>query len=206
MFTVKSQIKIAQKFDNIPDIKLNAIFREVEKETEGMIVERGFLRELRESLDHLRTWFDSSQLLAVDKEGNEKKTALCIVKNLHHLVSALILKHNIRRPRVVVGCDGGQGKLLCTLAIFDLDNPDLEVGGYQSGGTRRSLVIAAADKADENRVNLDTIFQQLRIWESPHELLLATDQKCANLLGGKQRYLFGCESIPISRNVCQLVR
>ena len=185
MFTVKSQIKIAQKFDNIPDIKLNAIFREVEKETEGMLVERGFLRELRESLDHLRTWFDSSQLLAVDKEGNEKKTALCIVKNLHHLVSALILKHNIRRPRVVVGCDGGQGKLLTTLAIFDLDNPELEIGGYQSGGTRRSLVIAAADKADENRVNLDTIFQQLRIWESPHELLLATDQKCANLLGGK---------------------
>ena len=97
MFTVKSQLRIAQKFDNIPDIKLNAIFREVEKETEGMIVERGFLRELRESLDHLRTWFDASQLLAVDKEGNEKKTAIVIVKNLHHLVSALILKHNIRR-------------------------------------------------------------------------------------------------------------
>ena len=86
---------------------------------------------------------------------------------------------------MVVGCDGGQGKLLCTLAIFDLDNPELEIGGYQSGGTRRSLVIAAADKADENRKNLDTIFEHLRIWESPHELLVATDQKCANLLGGE---------------------
>ena len=47
---------------------------------------------------------------------------------------------------MVLGCDGGNHKLLVTLAVFDLDNPDLEVGGYMSGGTRRSLVIAAADK------------------------------------------------------------
>ena len=47
---------------------------------------------------------------------------------------------------MVLGCDGGNHKLLVTLAVFDLENPDLEVGGYMSGGTRRSLVIAAADK------------------------------------------------------------
>ena len=33
-------------------------------------------------------------------------------------------------------------------------------------------------------MNLDTIFNQLRIWESRHEILVACDQKCANLLGG----------------------
>ena len=47
---------------------------------------------------------------------------------------------------MVLGCDGGNHKLLVTLAVFDLDNPELEVNGFMSGGTRRSLIIAAADK------------------------------------------------------------
>ena len=37
-------------------------------------------------------------------------------------------------------------------------------------------------------MNLDTIFNQLRIWESRHEILVACDQKCANLLGGMISY------------------
>ena len=47
---------------------------------------------------------------------------------------------------MVLGCDGGNHKLLVTLAVFDLDNPELEGNGFMSGGTRRSLIIAAADK------------------------------------------------------------
>ena len=173
MFTVTSQKKIARKH-NVPDVVMNSIFRDVETEVDGMIVERGFLREMRESLNHLKTWFDAQELVTEDKLGDKTITALCIVKNLHNLVEALIARHKIRRPRVnnnclshthlqfcvitvlhcrivifmqvVLGCDGGNHKLLVTLAVFDLDNPELEVNGFMSGGTRRSLIIAAADK------------------------------------------------------------
>ena len=94
---------------------------------------------------------------------------------------------------MALGADGGNDKLLITLAVFDLDKEDMEVAGYQSGGTRRALVIAAGDSVDENRANLDTIFNHLKIHELSPELdvVLATDQKCANLLLGEEiKYTF----------------
>ena len=102
MFTVKSQVKVRRKFPLISDRQIEAVYKEVTKEVDGMIMEKGFRRELREAYDHIKSWYDSSQILAVDKKGNEHATALCIVKDLGHLVDAIIAKNNIKCPKVLL--------------------------------------------------------------------------------------------------------
>ena len=131
MFTVNSQKRIARKH-NVPDVVINSIFRDVETEVPGMIVERGFLREMRESLNHLKTWFDAKELVTEDKLGDKTITALCIVKNLHNLVEALIARHKIRRPRVN-NCLSDTHIQFCVITVLHcrivILSSDIYVGG-----------------------------------------------------------------------------
>ena len=132
MFTVNSQKRIARKH-NVPDVVINSIFRDVETEVPGMIVERGFLKEMRESLNHLKTWFDAQELVTEDKLGDKTITALCIVKNLHNLVEALIARHKIRRPRVNNNCLSHTHLQFCVITVLHcrivISSTDIYVGG-----------------------------------------------------------------------------
>ena len=112
-------------------------------------------------------------------------TATVLLKNLNHFITTLIKEKGIRRPKVVIGGDGGNSKLIFTLQVFDEDDIEArDYCGYSLGGVRRSILIAGVDHCKEYRENLDKILEQLKIWKVEHPLQIIGDGKLKPMLAG----------------------
>ena len=157
-----------------------------EESGEGLLFEKDLRRRLRESRDSLLGWYDAHQLNVVtNRKGDKLTTATVLLKNLHHFITTLVQEKGIRRPKVVIGGDGGNSKLIFTLQVFDEE--DLEARdycGYSLGGVRRSILIAGVDHCKEYRDNLDMILDKLKIWKVEHPLQVIGDGKLKPMLAG----------------------
>ena len=160
--------------------------RSLGKENPSLLFEKDLRRRLRESRDALLGWYDAHQLNVVtNRKGDKLTTATVLLKNLHHFITTLVQEKGIRRPKVVIGGDGGNSKLIFTLQVFDEE--DLEARdycGYSLGGVRRSILIAGVDHCKEYRDNLDMILDKLKIWKVEHPLQVIGDGKLKPMLAG----------------------
>ena len=113
--------------------------------------EKGRDQALCDNLNRLGGDYEVTQLEYKDGEGNDKKTAFVRVKDICSIIDKVIKKRKISKPLVVIGSDGGQDKLICTLQIHDLNNKSKDNDGLEPGGRRRVILLGAADGVKESR-------------------------------------------------------
>ena len=185
VITNKSMMKVANQH-NISEATACSIMKSLHKENPTLLFEKNLRKRLRESRDSLLGWYDAHQLNVVtNRKGDSLTTATVLLKNLNHFITTLIKEKGIRRPKVVIGGDGGNSKLIFTLQVFDEDDIEArDYCGYSLGGVRRSILIAGVDHCKEYRENLDKILEQLKIWKVEHPLQIIGDGKLKPMLAG----------------------
>ena len=185
VITNESMIKVAHEH-NISEETACSIMKSLGKKNPTLLFEKNLRRRLRESRDSLLGWYDARQLNVVtNKKGDKLTTATVLLKNLNHFVTTLVREKGIRSPRVVIGGDGGNSKLIFTLQVYDEEDIEArDYCGYSLGGVRRSILIAGVDHCKEYRENLDMILETLKIWKVEHPLQLIGDGKLKPMLAG----------------------
>ena len=185
IITNESMRKVAHQH-NVSEATACSMMKSLGKENPTLLFEKNLCKHLRESRDSLLGWYDANQLNVVtNRKGDKLTTASVLLKNLNHFITSLVREKGIRSPKVVIGGDGGNSKLIFTLQVFDEE--DLEAKdycGYSLGGVRRSILIAGVDHCKEYRENLDMILEQLKIWKVEHPLQLIGDGKLKPMLAG----------------------
>ena len=180
----KTMKKVAMKH-NISLNMFKAMMRDFQKENPNILFEKGLDAALKESIEALSEWYSTERINVVNSKGNEKLTAAVVVKELNDLIQKIIEKNDIKDPLVTFGLDGGQGKFLITMHVYDRSDLTRDYAGFSQGGRRRSLVIGVADGCSENRDNLDTLLKMIKIEDIPFpriQFILCSDLKCANIL------------------------
>ena len=169
------------------------IMKDFSKENPGILFEKKLEESLKESVEALSEWYSSDMINVIDSRGQEKLTAAVVVKDVNHLISEIVARNSVEKPRVALGLDGGQGKFLVTLHVYDMSDLTHDYAGYSQGGRRRSLIIGACDGCTENRQNLDTLLQMIKLeeWQCPDLFQFFSDLKCAIIffaIGGHGSY------------------
>ena len=78
-----------------------------------------------------------------------------------------------------------QDKLVSTVAVFDMDNPEKETdAGLSAGGRRQIFLVAAAANVPETRKVVNFFHNEMRIWEIRITLILVGDNKMTNIFFG----------------------
>ena len=150
------------------------------------MLEPGLEAALKENLNQMDDYYTVKDLKYTNSKGRSRDTALAIVKDVNETIQLVCEARGIKNPLIAVGCDGGQGKLVVTLSVFDKDDEtERDPKDPSPGGKRRVILLAAADGAPEKRPVLNEIYQQLRTWTIKHEVQYIGDCKITNLLFGK---------------------
>ena len=185
VITNKSMIEVAHEH-NISEATACSMMKSLEKKNPTVLFEKNLRKRLRECRDALLGWYDADQMHVVtNRKGDTLTTATVLLKNLNHFITTLIKEKGIRSPRIVIGGDGGNSKLIFTLQVFDEEDIEArDYCGYSLGGVRRSILIAGVDHCKEYRENLDKILEQLKIWKVEHPLQLIGDGKLKPMLAG----------------------
>ena len=81
---------------------------------------------MKKRTDLLDKYFETKRGTLVDKDGESVEMPITVVKDLNVLVKLVVDKREINeeKSKVVLGMDGGQGKLIVTASII----PDGEKG------------------------------------------------------------------------------
>ena len=128
MITNRLVCRISNKV-SISNKKMKTIMQCLEEVIGKDMFEKGRDQALCDNLNRLGGEYEVSQLEYKDGEGNDKKTAFVRVKDICSIIDKVIRKRKIVKPLVVIGSDGGQEKLICTLQVHDLNNKDKDTDG-----------------------------------------------------------------------------
>lgn len=83
--------------------------------------------------------------------------------------------------------DGGNGKLIVSLTVVDMDNPNDDGSHFRCNGRRQALVVARADYCPENLYNWEIILSKLKIFNKNHfwrPFIITGDCKVMNAFTG----------------------
>ena len=196
MVTNTDLLKLKKMHPGCPNKTFVSIFRGFAKSNPDIIFEGDFAGVLQESINELKKWFSDSDFLnVVDAQGVESTTVLVLVKDLHYVIRQYIDRKSVKDPKVAISQDGGNNKYLVQLSIFDRANLGPDVCGYSSGGRRRSLIIAAANRCKENDHNLNKVLGKLYLVKLEYPTILPCDLSCANKLMGIGSHTSYCPCI-----------
>ena len=160
MITNRLVCQISNKV-SISNKKMKTILQCLEEQIGKDMFEKGRDQALCDNLNRLGGDYEVSQLEYKDGEGNDKKTAFVRVKDICSIIDKVIKKRKISKPLVVIGSDGGQDKLICTLQIHDLNNKSKDNDGLEPGGRRRVILLGAADGVKESRELMEHFCDEL---------------------------------------------
>ena len=85
------------------------MLREMRKANPDILIESNLRKELKASLDAIKSWYTSEQINAFDDE-NDLLTAVCLLKDLVDFIETVIRVWEVKDPEVVIGADSGQNK------------------------------------------------------------------------------------------------
>ena len=149
------------------------------------LIEPGLEKALQQNLNQMDDFYTVKDLKYTDSKGRNRDTALAIVNDINETIEHVCEARGIKNPLIAVGCDGGQGKLIVTLSVFDKDDEnERDPKDPSPGGKRRVILLAAADGAPEKRPVLNRIYEELRTWTVKHDIQYIGDCKITNLLFG----------------------
>ena len=111
-------MRIAKRHNISGEVFLS-ILKEIQKENPNIIIESNLRKELKASLDSIKTWYNSEKLNVFNNDGNEILSCVCLLKDLVDFSETVIREKKVIDPEIVIGADSGQNKMIVTLSIFD---------------------------------------------------------------------------------------
>ena len=132
----------------------------------------------------------------LDSDGENVSMPITHAKHLNTLISLVCEKRGLsdEEVKIVLGIDGGQSKLIATMAIVPKDELDKKGRMGQSNvrdrskstSTKRCLVIARVDQIPENYSNVTILMSKLNLQELKKDFCVVADLKLVDIMVGIQ--------------------
>ena len=155
------------------------------KHKSGSSFEGNLCQFFKEKKRILQGYFKTVPKDFLEKKGKVIERNLTCTKDMDFLIEKVIEMREIRVPLILVGCDGGMGSFLVTLAIID-QTKNYKLEQFKPTGFPRLLVPAKVRDIPENTHNLRTIFDEMKINEVSKRYKIVGDLKVYNMLLGMQ--------------------
>ena len=107
---------------NSVDVSQRKVLQIVRGVLDDDLLEPGLEAAMRENLNMMDEYYTVKDLKYTNSKGRSRDTALAIVKDVNETIQLVCEARGIKNPLIAVGCDGGQGKLIVTLSVFDKDD------------------------------------------------------------------------------------
>ena len=144
----------------------------------------------------LEEFFTTDDASVKDSKGKSIKMLVTRAKDLNTLIMLACEKRELNEEQVsvVFGIDGGQNKLIATMAIV----PDVEKSGEErrketdykkqskSTGCKKCLVVGRVDNVPENRENVKVLVEKLNLPELQKDFKIVADIKLIDIMCGIQ--------------------
>ena len=144
----------------------------------------------------LEEFFTTDEASVKDAKGKSIKMPVTRAKDLNTLIMLACEKRGLEEDqvKVVFGIDGGQNKLIATMAIV----PNTEKSGEErreeseyrnrskSTGCKRCLVVARVDNVPENRANVKVLVDKLNLPDLQKDFKIVADIKLIDIMTGIQ--------------------
>ena len=140
--------------------------------------------------------FETEFSEVLDSNGESINMPITHAKHLNTLILIVCEKRGLCEDdiKIVLGIDGGQSKLICTMAIVPKDELDKKARMAQenvkdrskSTSTKRCLVIARIDQVPENYTNVTILMSKLNLPELRKDFCVVADLKLVDIMVGIQ--------------------
>ena len=140
--------------------------------------------------------FETEFSEVLDSEGENINMPITHAKHLNTLILLVCEKRGLCEDdvKIVLGIDGGQSKLICTMAIVPKDELDKKARMAQenvkdrskSTSTKRCLVVARIDQVPENYTNVTILLSKLNLPELRKDFCVVADLKLVDIMVGIQ--------------------
>ena len=142
----------------------------------------------------LEDLFETNPEDVSDGEGNIIKMPVTNTKDLNTLVHVVCEKRGVDPDNIklMLGVDGGQGKLLCTLAIVPNNEKD-KMGRMsqtnvkdrsKSTSVKRCLVVGRVDSIPENYSNITVLMSKMNLPALRNDFCVVADLKLVDIMAG----------------------
>ena len=144
----------------------------------------------------LEDFFTTDDASVKDAKGKSIKMPVTKSRDLNTLIMLVCEKRGLDEDqvKVVFGIDGGQNKLIVTMAIV----PNIEKSGEErrkeseyrnrskSTGCKRCLVVGRVDNVPENRANVKVLVDTLKLSDLQKDFKIVADIKLIDIMTGIQ--------------------
>ena len=137
---------------NMSNRDVIAFLRILKKKLPAKTFSTNVRKAVKKRTDLLDKYFETKRGTLVDKDGESVEMPITVVKDLNVLVKLVVDKREINeeKSKVVLGVDGGLGKLIVTASIIPEGEKEKrerakeakEKDRYKSTGVKRTMVIA----------------------------------------------------------------
>ena len=193
------QIMIARP--NMSNRDVAAFLRILKKKLPPKTFALNVRKAMEKRTNLLKAYFQTEEAEMVGKDGENVTMPITVASDVNCLIKMVCAKRNIDEDncKVVMGVDGGQGKLIMTASIIPDGEKERrerakekdEKDRLKSTGAKRTLLIARADEVPECYENLEIIMSRLKLKKVHKEFSLVCDIKLIDILVGLQ----GCSSM-----------
>ena len=153
-------------------------------------------RVIQERTNLCNDLFETEFSEVLDSNGESINMPITHAKHLNTLILIVCEKRGLCEDdiKIVLGIDGGQSKLICTMAIVPKDELDKKARMAQenvkdrskSTSTKRCLVIARIDQVPENYTNVTILMSKLNLPELRKDFCVVADLKLVDIMVGIQ--------------------
>ena len=141
-----------------------------------------------------RRFFENNPEDVSDGEENIIKMPVTNTKDLNTLIHVVCEKRGVDPDNIklMLGVDGGQGKLLCTLAIVPNNEKD-KMGRMsqtnvkdrsKSTSVKRCLVVGRVDSIPENYSNITVLMSKMNLPALRNDFCVVADLKLVDIMAG----------------------
>ena len=186
---------------NMSNRDVAAFLRIIKKKLPAKTFALNVRKALEKRTNLLSAYYETDKAVLVGKDGEEVEMPVTVATDLNSLVKMVCSKRGIDedKSKVVLGVDGGQGKLIITTSIIPDDEKEKrgrakekeEKNRYKSTGVKRTLVVARVDQVPECYENLEIVMNRLKLKRLSKQFALVCDVKLIDILVGLQ----GCSSM-----------
>ena len=151
---------------------------------------------LQQRSNLLDDMFETEFVSVVDAKGDEISMPVTSSKHLSTLIQLVCEKRGYSEDdvKLAVGVDGGQGKLIATLAVMPKNEKDKQgrmsekevKDRSKSTSTKRCLVVARVDNVPENYTNVKVLMNKIKLDELRKDFCVIADLKLIDIMTGIQ--------------------
>ena len=167
--------------------KVNKVLRSI-----GVIVEPRMAQKLRDAKNSLKKFFTSEYITLKTVSQREKahkkhkeffKTVVSYCSDVPGFIEFLREGRQIIDPQLAISFDGGQGKFVVGLVLYDKEDQDC-VDGEKVTGSNRFISLLQVDGQVESHYNMQKLLGLLKLDELSYYLQCITDLKLTGIIEG----------------------